>query len=161
MNRRMILPSILLATAMLPCTARDVTIHFKEATTGSVTVKMTEDVRLNFADANLSVTPPDGTAPLSFPLGAIEKVTFGSAAGIGEVGTDSQSTRQLLYNSSSATLSGNGWEQGEASPLSIHAIDGRCLLSLPRYGGENLDLSTLTPGIYIARAGATVLKFNK
>lgn len=116
-------------------------------TSGDKIYKTSEVDNIAFGAEQVSLTT-SAAAAVNVGYDQLVSIRFNTLLGVSNVATDA-ATSAIEYDGTSVRAS---------QPLAIYDICGRKALEAP---SGTADVSTLTPGIYIVRAGVQTLKISK
>ena len=125
---------------------------------GSIaTAPLTLDTRISFGASTIDIAN-EGTSALSIPYAKAESISFVTESGVqpilGVTGI------RLLHNPVDTQLEVAGHD-GTACRLSITSMSGMQMLSIKEWRGEAVNVSSLTPGIYLLNIDKKTIKFIK
>lgn len=99
-----------------------------------------------------------GTTLKTFDLKNITSITFESVTdGINAVTADKAGNFKATVVGQSLHVTG----VGEPSTLTIFTTTGQIVKQQPAWSGADINISTLTPGVYVVKVGNKVAKFSK
>lgn len=100
----------------------------------------------------------EGTTLKRFDLKNITSITFESVTdGINAVTADKAGNFKATVVGQSLHVTG----VGEPSTLTIFTTTGQIVKQQPAWSGADINISTLTPGVYVVKVGNKVAKFSK
>lgn len=116
------------------------------------------DTKIQITEYGIQVV--NGTQTMSVPYTDINRIKFlTSPSSLFDV-SDRTAPYALRTNPVASTLEILGCD-GAPVPLAIASTDGHTAFSTARWAGETIDVSTLSPGIYLVKVDNTTLKFIK
>lgn len=166
MRKRSTIPAlaVLAACALSSIGAAGRTTVTVQSTDGTPdqTFDLTEKTRIGFSMDNsaLAITGTDsGTA--SFSLKNIRVIKFSTdLSGIDNVTEEDVPSISLLNNPVGDVMRFAG-ANGTQYRASIYSLQGACLQRIEAWQGEDIDVSTLSPGLYIFQFDNNSIKFIK
>lgn len=100
----------------------------------------------------------EGTILKTFDLKNIKTITFESITdGISAVTADKMGSLKASVIGQSLHITG----AGEPSDLTIFTITGQVVKQQTAWSGADINISTLTPGVYVVKVNNKVAKFSK
>ena len=128
---------------------------------GEVAFKLTDELRFDFdLDKSELVVREGDDKSTTISFSNESTITFGSASGIFDVtATDGRSVA-LRQNPVESLLEFTSAPEA-ACTLRVYALQGQLLKSVNGWQGENVDVSTLAPGLYIVNFNNNSIKFYK
>lgn len=100
----------------------------------------------------------EGTTLKTFDLKNITSITFESVTdGINAVTADKVGNFKATVVGQSLHVTG----VGEPSTLTIFTTTGQIVKQQPAWSGADINISALTPGVYVVKVGNKVAKFSK
>lgn len=100
----------------------------------------------------------EGTTLKTFDLKNITSITFESITdGINAVTADKVGNFKATVVGQSLHVTG----VGEPSTLTIFTTTGQIVKQQPTWSGADINISALTPGVYVVKVGNKVAKFSK
>ena len=100
-----------------------------------------------------------GLTATSIAYADAEKITF-KTGGTAVASIHANSSLRLRRNPVESLLEITGYD-GKPAPLTVASLAGSSLISLKEWSGEDIDVSALTPGIYLLNIDNKTLKFIK
>jgi hypothetical protein len=159
----MTLRTLLVSAAVLAVGAvagAETTMTISNPGESSKTVNITDDATVSFADGKVEFAKASNAAKETFLLTEDTEITFnGSWNGVADVAADLCSLR-LRQNPVGDLLEVVGNIDAPAR-LQIYAISGSRVMLSPQWQGESVDVSALTPGLYILKINNNRIKFLK
>lgn len=120
-------------------------LHIKTSEGWSV-LDLEQVDRLSFSDNVMTATSASGETLSSYPQDQLEKMFANDAAGVADLKTDNKNGNFVLDGKTVTMLAD--------SDFAIYSTDGTALVEIPAVkNGEKIDLSALTPGVYVAKSG--------
>lgn len=139
-----------------------------------------------FADSSIEVKAPDDGGISTVPLNLSTKITFGATGfeianeGLQTVAFSYANSESISFKSvqtgiasaqvsSQFSLKRNPVESqldiagfnGSEVPLSVFSLSGESMLSIARWQGEAVNVSSLSAGVYILKINNQTIKFIK
>lgn len=122
------------------------------------TVAVTTDSKIKFTDEGIAVY--EGEAQLaSFAYDKCATISFLSP-GSGIEAVDNGSDLVLLTNPAYDQLLFSGYENVSA-PLAVFSVNGQRMVYVKNWQGQPVDVSHLTPGLYLISVNNSTFKFIK
>ncbi|MBO5028248.1 MAG: T9SS type A sorting domain-containing protein [Muribaculaceae bacterium] len=117
--------------------------------------------RVTFGESGLIVTA--GTSE-EFPYSSFQRLVFDYDGTYTEPTSIEQvtavKTGKFIYDFQAATIAFTGFET-RPTAVEIYSATGARILSVPQYREGTIDISGLTPGVYIVRTNVSSAKFIK
>lgn len=123
---------------------------------------LTQDVaKIEFADDAINVISTDDSGDTYLFSNGVEKIMFHpeNTSAITTVKAPNE-TMTLFVARDGSYLSVNGWN-GDKAQVNIYSLNGQCVLATSNWTGSNIDVSSLSPGIYVIKVGDKSAKFLK
>lgn len=115
-----------------------------------------EDGQLYFDQADRLVIQTSPNSPFVFPLSEIQKIVFSE---ITDVEESSESKPQILPNPSHDHFIVKNLPDN--CPGRIFTLDGRLVMAFEAIEGMMIDISNLSPGMYLLHIDGQILKLMK
>lgn len=117
--------------------------------------------RVTFGESGLTVTA--GTTE-EFPYSSFRRLVFDYDGTYTDPTSINQVTTvgagKFIYDFATATIAFTGFES-RPTAIEIYTTTGARILSVPQYREGTIDISGLTPGVYIVRTNVSSAKFIK
>lgn len=114
--------------------------------------------KISFTDVGVSFFNKDKTS-ISVPFNELKKITFVDATtDISQSEADPLSLSIFLQNDH---LIVKGWSESETTTGYIHSSNGALVQMNKNWSGQPIDISTLSPGIYLLSINNSTFKFYK
>lgn len=157
---KLILSTAALLAAAIPAMA-DSRVAVDPAEDGGETsyAELTVDTKITFGPTGLTVV--NGESSTVFAYSTLSKVRFetGVNSGVGNV-MQNHTSLSLRQNPVETTLEVLGYD-GAPTAFAVYSVTGAQALSLSAWQGEPVDVSHLTPGLYLLTVNNETLKFLK
>ena len=118
------------------------------------TINFSEFSRIDFRDGNMVLNTEDG---LSIPLADLATIHFEENNELVSVESPVEQNVRLTYQKGWLSISGLSGD----SSLDIYSLNGAKVISINNYHGEPVDVSSLTPGVYVVTSGRHSFKIIK
>lgn len=119
---------------------------------------LTTGTRISFVATGIDVANP-GETTVSIPYSGIQSISFENTD-VSAAGPVNADVVRLRHNPVESLLEFTGHD-GRPARLSITSTGGARMLSLRAWKGEAVDVSSLTPGIYLLTIDNKTIKFIK
>ena len=116
--------------------------------------------KLRFADEGVEVYSDESLTAV-FHYSDLNTISFRYDTGSSVAGLDSETSLRLRSNPVAENLEFIGFS-GESVSLSVCGLKGEPLINVAAWRGQPVDVSSLSPGLYLARIGESgTFKFIK
>lgn len=135
-----------------PYSAHQIVIN--KGSDNEMTIKFSDFTRIDFKDGNMILDTEDG---LAIPLVDLATIHFEENNKTLSVASPVEEAVTLNYQNGSLWISG----LTEAAPLNIYSLNGAKVVSISAYDGQPVDVSSLSPGVYVVNSGRHSFKIIK
>jgi len=148
-HARRLLAAILLAIAALTDARAEQQLYIVTTdATEPQAVSLADIRKMTFDDGQLVVTLTD-REPLTLPLATLQKLNFTTADITAIRAQQSPNAKALRLTIHDGRLHASGWDASRRAALTVYSTDGRRLLTVAGWQGEDIDLSQLPRAVYI------------
>lgn len=152
--------SALMLGLALPSSAQEISaILYDESNQELARATVATDYAITFSDEGINILNADKNLVASMPYDQAYYIQLmGVIAGIDDITIDS--SLRLKENPVVSTLEVMGYSGG-ATTLRIFDISGQLSASFSNWEGAPVDVSSLSPGIYLLSINRSIIKFIK
>ena len=155
-SMRLLVASGVLASASLLTANAEKAVEITDPEGGVEKIPLNLNTRLAFGQTGIDISN-DGEASVSIPYLKIQSISFGDLSRVGEIHS---ATIGLRQNPVGNMLQVTG-QDSKSAVLGITSMDGKTMLLIKDWHGEDIDVAALHPGIYLLSINNNTIKFIK
>jgi len=106
------------------------------------------------------ITPKTGSQ-LQVPLTTIQDFRFTPQSTTGLLQMKADAVAGPAINVRQGIVSVDGWDSSRTATLSVYAVGGQQLMSIPGWNGQNVDINNQPKGVYIIKIENQTTKIRK
>ena len=123
-------------------------------------VSLADIEKITFEGANMVITPKTGSQ-LQVPLTTIQDFRFTPQSTTGFLQMKADAVAGPAINVRQGIVSVDGWDSSRTATLSVYAVGGQQLMSIPGWNGQNVDINNLPKGVYVIKIENKTTKIRK